>query len=133
MGGRAGGGRGGRHLAEEPKFTERKVTEVHYKPTTPYPARLGTDHQLSQSAGAGAGRTLQKAEQRQRMAAGGRCKGGLGPSPEAGYVWEVYEGAPPEGTAKQGTETSTGKSAHGEAQRVRAKDTEVVAQKPGCF
>lgn len=72
------GGRKGRHLAEESKFTKRKLTKVHCKPMAPYPARLGTDHQLSQSSGAGAGRTLQKAEQRQRMAAGGRMQKGTG-------------------------------------------------------
>lgn len=39
-GGRDGGGRKDRHLAEESKSIKRKVTKVHAKPTDPYPAVL---------------------------------------------------------------------------------------------
>lgn len=46
-GGRQGGRKGGRErereercLAQESKFTERKVTKVHSKPMVPYPAGL---------------------------------------------------------------------------------------------
>jgi len=104
-------GRKGRHLAEESKFTKRKVTKVHSKPLAPHPAVLSTDHQLSRRSGAGAGRTHQKEEQRQGMAAGGRMQSGdWVPHWRLGMFGRRKERAPLEGTAKQRAETSTGKN-----------------------